>query len=55
MKKIKPKNYRKAKKLISDWSDKKNYLIQYRMLKVNVRHSMVVEKIHEIFSIKQSK
>ena len=55
MKKIKPENYTKSKKLICDWTDKKNYLIHYRMLKFYVRHGMVVEKIHEIVSFKQSK
>ena len=55
MKKIKPKNYTKSKKLICDWTDKKKYLIHYRMLKFYVRHGMVVEKIHEIISFKQSR
>ena len=54
MKKIKPKNYTKSKKLICDWTDKKKYLVHYRMLKFYVRHGMVVEKIHEII-FKQSK
>ena len=54
MKQIKPKNYVKSKKLKCDWSDKKNYLFHYRMLKFFVRHGMVVDKIHEIFSFKQS-
>ena len=54
MKKIKPKNYTKSKKLICDWTDEKKYLIHYRMLKFYVRHGMVVEKIHEIISFKQS-
>ena len=54
-KKIKPKNYTKSKKLICDWTDKKKYLIHCRMLKFYVRHGMVVEKIHEITSFKQSK
>ena len=53
MKKIKHQNYEKAKTLI--WTDKKNYLIHYRMLKVFVRHGMIVDKIHEIISFKQSK
>ena len=43
-KKIKPKNYRKSKKLICDWSDRKKYLIHHRMLKFYVRLGMVVEK-----------
>ena len=55
MKKIQPKNYTKSKKLICDWIDEKKYLIQYRMLKFYVRHGMLVEKIHEILSFKQSK
>ena len=32
MKQIKPKNNTKFKKLICDWTDKKNYLVHYRML-----------------------
>ena len=55
MKKIKPKNYTKAKKLIYDWTDKKNYLVHCRMLNFYVRHGMIVDKVHEIFSFKQSK
>ena len=55
MKKIKPKKYTKSKKLICDWTDKKKYLIHYRMLKFYVRHGMIVVKIHEIISFKQSK
>ena len=55
MKSIKPENYTKSKKLICDWTDKKKYLIHYRMLKFYVRHGMIVEKIHEIISFKQSK
>ena len=55
MKKIKPKNYTKSEQLICDWSDKKNYLIHYRFLKLYVRHGMVVENIHETFSFKQNK
>ena len=53
--KKKPKNYTKSKKLICDWTDKKKYLIHYRMLKFYVRHGMIVEKIHEIISFKQSR
>ena len=55
MNKIKPKNYTKSKKLICDWTDKKKYLLPYRMLKFYVRHGMIVEKIHEIISFKQSR
>ena len=55
MKSIKPENYTKSKELICDWTDKKKYLIHYRMLIFYVRHGMVVEKVHEILSFKQSK
>ena len=55
MNKIKPKNYTKAKKFKCDWTDKKNYLVHYGMLKLFVRHGMVVDKLHEISSFKQSK
>ena len=34
MKTIKPDTDTQTKKLICDWSDKKNYLIHYRMLKL---------------------
>ena len=36
MKEIKPKNYLKSKKLKCEWTDKKNYLVHYRMLKFYV-------------------
>ena len=55
MNEIKPDSYTQCKKLICDWTDKKNYLIHYRMLKFYVRHGMIVEKVHEIISFKQSK
>ena len=55
MKILKPNTYIQTSKLICDWSDKKNYLIQYRIFKFYVRHGMIVDKVHEIFSFKQSK
>ena len=54
MKQIKPKKYAKSMKLICDWTDKENYLVHYRMLKFYVRQGMVVDKIHEKISFKQS-
>ena len=39
-----PKNYVSHKKLIYDWTDKRNYLIHYRMLKFYVRHRMKIKK-----------
>ena len=54
MKRNKPKNYMPAKKLICDWTDKKNFLVHYRMLGFYVRQGMVVDKILEIISFKQS-
>ena len=55
MKTIKPDTYTQTKKLICDWSDKKNYLIHYRMLKFYVRHGMIVDKVHSIISFRQSR
>ena len=55
MKKVKPDTYTQTKKLICDWSDKKNYLIRDRMLKFYVRHGMEVVKVHTVISFKQSK
>ena len=52
LKQIIPKNYAKSKKC--DWTDKKKYLVHYSMLKYYVRYGMVVDKIHEIISFKQS-
>ena len=54
MKEIKPDNYIQSSKLICDWSDKKNYLIHYRMLKFYIRHGMIVDKVHNIIIFKQS-
>ena len=39
-KEVEPDTYAQTKKLICDWSDKKNFLIHYRMLKFYVRHGM---------------
>ena len=55
MKETKPDTYIQTKKLICDWSDKKNYLVHYRMLKFYVRHGMIVDKVHNIISFKQSR
>ena len=55
MKKSIPDTYTQTKKLVCDWSDKKNYLTHYRMVSFFVRHGMVVEKVHEIVSFKQNK
>ena len=55
MKEIKPKKYTTFKKIICDWTDKINYLVQYRMLKFYARHGMIVDNILEIISFKQSK
>ena len=55
MKEIKPDNYTSTKKLKCDCSDKNNYLVHYRMLKFYIRHGMIVDKVHNIISFKQSK
>ena len=55
MKEIKPDTYIHSSKLTCDWFDKKIYLIHYRMLKFYIRHGMMVDKVHNIISFKQSK
>ena len=55
MKKIKPDTYIQTKKLICDWSDKKNCLVHYRVLKFYLRHGMIVDKVHNIISFRQSR
>ena len=54
MKKIIPDTYTQTKKSKCDWSDKKNYLIHYRMLKFYVRHGVKAERVHNVISFKQS-
>ena len=55
MKTIKPDTYTQTSKLICDWTDKKNYLVHYRMLKFYIRHGMIVDKVHDIISFRQSR
>ena len=55
MKEIKPDTYIHSTKLICDWSDKKNYLTHYKMLKFYIRHGMIVDKVHNIISFRQSR
>ena len=55
MKENKPDTHTQTNQLICDWSDKKIFLIPYRMIKLHVRHGIKVEKIHGILSFKQSK
>ena len=55
MKSIMPKNYVSHKKLICNWTDKRNYLIHYRMLKFYIRHGMKIKEVHRVISFKQSK
>ena len=55
MKEIIPNTYTQNKKLISDRSDKKNYLTHYRMLKFYLKHGIIVDKVHEIISFRQNR
>ena len=55
MKEIRPDSYTQTKKLICDWSDKKNSLIYCRMLRFYVRHGLEVEKVHTVNSFKHSR
>ena len=55
MKEVRPDAYVQSSKLICDQSDKKNYLTHYRMLKFYIRHGMIIDKVHNIISFKQSR
>ena len=52
VKEIIPETYTQNEKLICDWSDKENYLIHYRILKLYVKHGKIVEKGHKVISFK---
>ena len=52
-KESKPKIYTQIKKPFCDWTDEKNYLIHYRMLKFYVEHRVIVDKVREVLSFKQ--
>ena len=44
---MKLKNYTKQNKLFCDWTDKKNYSIHFRMLKIYLGHGMIVDNVHK--------
>ena len=54
-KKIKPDICTQTSKLICDWSDKKNYLIHYGMLKFYSIHGMIIDKVQDKISFRQSR
>ena len=39
----------KTKNVICDWTDEKNVIVHYKMLKFYVRHEVIFDKIHKIF------
>ena len=41
--------------MICDWSEKKNHLVHYRMLKFYIRYGLIVDKVHSVISFKQSR
>ena len=49
------KHYPSCNKLICDWTNRKNCLIHYKMLKIDIKHGMIVDKVYEIISLQQSK
>ena len=55
MRKIKPDSYIQNKKLTCSWTDIKKFLIPKNLFIFFVRHGMILEKIPEIISFKQSK
>ena len=55
MKEFIPNTHTQHKKLTCDWTEKKNILLHYGMLKYYVRHGMVIDKVHDLTTSKQSK
>ena len=55
MDEIKPDNYMQIKKMFCDWTDKKKYLILYKLVKFHYKNWMIVDKFREIFPNKQNK
>lgn len=47
-------NTKNVKKLLLSLFDKKNYVIHYRMLKLVLRHGLVLKKIHRTLQFEQS-
>ena len=47
--------YTPYKNIFCDWIDKKKYLIHHTLLKSYVRQRVVIDKIHEVTSFKQTK
>jgi hypothetical protein len=45
----------KTKKFILSQTDKKNYILHYRMLKFYLNQGMILKKVHIIISFTQSK
>ena len=54
VKEIIPDTNVQTRELICDWSDKKTYMVHYRMLKFFVTHGMIVNKFHNVISFKHS-
>lgn len=47
-------NNSKIKKLVLTLYDKSNYVIHYRMLKLVLKHGLILKKVHRILKFKQS-
>ena len=55
MNKLKPVIFTQCNELLCDWRFKKSYIFLYRMLKFYVRNAMIVDKVYEAISFRQSK
>ena len=55
MNEMKSKNYTHNIKLLCDWTDRKNYLSQYRVLKSGIRYGVIVDKTQDLIPFEESK
>ena len=53
--KMKSKTYTRFRTILCVWIDKNRCLVHYRMVKIYDKHGVVIEKVLEVISLKQSK
>lgn len=51
---VPPNSRGKVKKLLLTLNDKNNYIMHYRMLKIALKHGLILKKIHAVLKFSQS-